>query len=221
MINWEKKSPEKKSKERPRQPSARNTLIIRQNLDHILYDLYELVNVRPVGRLHLQTLPHDLLDRLTDHGHVFPRGSLRSACSLRTSASLSLPLGSTRLLIREPPVAAQDAHAQTAAGLLAARLEGALADEAGVQGAPQGPDVDLGVDDRARLHVEELRGAVRHRAVFCGGVLDRQGEGSRGDGDGAGRERAEVHEDGRPAIVCDHDVACISRISNCSCKLQG
>jgi hypothetical protein len=63
---------------------------------------------------------------------------------------------------REPPVAVQGAHAQTAASLLAPCLE---ADETDVQGTAEEPAVDLGVNDGAGFDVEQLRCPIGHQSA--------------------------------------------------------
>ena len=83
-----------------------------------------------------------------------------------------------------------------------------MADEARVDCAAEGPDVNGGVDGGARPDVEEFGGAVGQCAVLGGVVLDLEGVGAGGDADGGGEEAAEVHEDGGGARGRDHDVAC-------------
>ena len=124
-----------------------------------------------------------------------------SSCSSRPGP------GRARGVRRPAPVPAEHADAQAAARLVGTRLERRLTRETGVHGAAQAPDVDFRVDDAARLDVEELGRAVRHGGVFGRGVLDREGERARRDGRGRRAEGAEVHEDGRAAVVREHDVA--------------
>ncbi|RBQ97994.1 hypothetical protein VDGD_20141 [Verticillium dahliae] len=139
-------------------------------------------------------------------------GLTASSSSSSSSSSSRLGLhaaggGAADALVGKAPVAVEDAQRQAAARLVGAGLKGGLADEAGVEGAAHGPDVDLCVDDGAGLDVEELGGAVGHGRVLGGRVLGLQGQGRRRDGQRARGEGAEVHEDGRVARVGDHDVA--------------
>lgn len=146
--------------------------IIGELLNDGLYHINELIDIRPLSRLDTQALPHHLTDGLAN----LDGGCLRLLLLLlRSHAVVALNAGGT--LIRETPVTTKDTQREGSASLVGPHLEGGLANEAGIKGAAERPDVDLCVDDGARLDVKELRSAVGHGRVLGSRVLDLEGEG--------------------------------------------
>lgn len=71
----------------------------------------------------------------------------------------------------------------------------------------QRPDVNLLVESLARRRFKEFWSSVGHGGVFGGEILLEEGFLAGTDVDAGGETGAEIHEDGRLAVVGDHDVA--------------
>lgn len=123
----------------------------------------ELVDVGTLRRFDFKTRPDNVANGLAD-GDIS-----RTASAGSTSRAVACRLGlgglngvcafggASGVLVGEAPVAAENAEAKGAAGFVGAHLKGGFTDEAGIQGASEGPDVGLCVDDGAGADVEELR----------------------------------------------------------------
>lgn len=141
----------------------------RETLNGTFDKVDEFIDIRSFRRFNLEALPDDFTNRFGDLDGARACGGL---CLSGTRPHAVGATNTSGTLVWEAPVAAEDAKREGAARLVGAHLKGGLADETGVEGAAEGPNVRLGVDDGVGADIEELWGAVGHRRVLGGCVLD-------------------------------------------------